>query len=101
MFVQRLNDVTAYTSAGEPILDTFAEVQQIWHPWRRRYDLFIRFVHRNAYRVDYNHHSMIFHFVQRGVAPNSLDSFRTTAGTRAFDILPIRKGRFGVFGMEF
>ncbi|KAM5533254.1 hypothetical protein V8D89_013031 [Ganoderma adspersum] len=24
------------------VLDTFAEVQQRWHPWRRRYDLFLR-----------------------------------------------------------
>ncbi|KAH9934681.1 Scramblase-domain-containing protein [Fomitopsis serialis] len=33
MFVQRLQ--------GEPVLDTFGEVQQLWHPWRRRYDLFL------------------------------------------------------------
>ncbi|RDB20951.1 hypothetical protein Hypma_011469 [Hypsizygus marmoreus] len=39
MFVQRLKE---YTLDGEPVLDTFAEVQQVWHPWRRRYDLFIR-----------------------------------------------------------
>ncbi|KAI8998497.1 Scramblase-domain-containing protein [Trametes punicea] len=42
MYVQRLKDFDAYTPEGEPILDTFAEVQQRWHPWRRRYDLFIR-----------------------------------------------------------
>ncbi|KAH9857035.1 Scramblase-domain-containing protein [Lenzites betulinus] len=42
MYVQRLKDFAAYTSEGEPILDTFAEVQQRWHPWRRRYDLFLR-----------------------------------------------------------
>lgn len=39
MFVQRLNE---YTPKGEPVLDTFAEVQQQWHLWRRRYDLFLR-----------------------------------------------------------
>jgi hypothetical protein len=27
---------------GEPLLATFAECQQRWHPWRRRYDLFVR-----------------------------------------------------------
>ncbi|KAI0363470.1 Scramblase-domain-containing protein [Pilatotrama ljubarskyi] len=42
MYVQRLKDFDAYTPEGEPILDTFAEVQQRWHPWRRRYDLFLR-----------------------------------------------------------
>ncbi|TFK42716.1 Scramblase-domain-containing protein [Crucibulum laeve] len=42
MFVQRLKDFSEYTSEGEPVLDTFGEVQQIWHPWRRRYDLFLR-----------------------------------------------------------
>lgn len=44
MYVQRLQAGTEHTPSGEPILDTFAEVQQVWHPWRRRYDLFIRFV---------------------------------------------------------
>ena len=44
MFVQRLKDLTEYTGDGEPILDTFGEVKQVWHPWRRRYDLFIRSV---------------------------------------------------------
>ncbi|KAI0780774.1 Scramblase-domain-containing protein [Trametes elegans] len=42
MYVQRLKDFNQYTPEGEPILDTFAEVQQVWHPWRRRYDLFLR-----------------------------------------------------------
>ncbi|OSD08703.1 Scramblase-domain-containing protein [Trametes coccinea BRFM310] len=42
MYVQRLKDFDAYTPEGEPILDTFAEVQQRWHPWRRKYDLFLR-----------------------------------------------------------
>lgn len=43
MFVQRLKDLTDRTPRkDEPILDTFAEVQQRWHLWRRRYDLFIR-----------------------------------------------------------
>ncbi|EIW85426.1 Scramblase-domain-containing protein [Coniophora puteana RWD-64-598 SS2] len=48
MFVQRLKDLKAYTPEGEPILDTFGEVQQEWHLWRRRYDLFLR----DAPRVD-------------------------------------------------
>ncbi|KAF8078084.1 Scramblase-domain-containing protein [Lyophyllum atratum] len=39
MYVQRLKE---YSPDGEPVLDTFGEVQQIWHPWRRRYDLFLR-----------------------------------------------------------
>lgn len=43
MFVQRTKDLPDRTPAeDEPILDTFAEVQQRWHLWRRRYDLFIR-----------------------------------------------------------
>jgi len=44
MFVQRLKDLTEYARDGELILDTFGEVKQVWHPWRRRYDLFIRSV---------------------------------------------------------
>ncbi|KAH7889834.1 Scramblase-domain-containing protein [Phlebopus sp. FC_14] len=42
MFVQRLKDFHSYTPEGEPVLDTFAEVQQQWHLWRRRYDLFLK-----------------------------------------------------------
>ena len=42
MYIQRLKDYDNYTPEGEPILDTFAEVQQRWHIWRRRYDLFLR-----------------------------------------------------------
>ncbi len=42
MFVQGLKDWHDYTPAGEPVLDTFAEAQQIWHLWRRKYDLFLR-----------------------------------------------------------
>lgn len=44
MYVQRLKGSMEQTTEGEPILDTLGEVQQVWHPWRRRYDLFIRFV---------------------------------------------------------
>ncbi|KAG1784579.1 Scramblase-domain-containing protein, partial [Suillus plorans] len=40
-FVQRLKDLHEYTPEGEPVLDTFAEVQQEWHLWRRRYHLFL------------------------------------------------------------
>ncbi|KAI0957426.1 hypothetical protein AcW1_005822 [Taiwanofungus camphoratus] len=42
MYVQRLKGLDEYTPEGEPILDTFAECQQQWHLWRRRYDLFLR-----------------------------------------------------------
>jgi len=42
MYVQRLKDWHEYAPTGEPVLDTFAEAQQRWHPWRRRYDLFLR-----------------------------------------------------------
>lgn len=43
MFVQRLKNLSdRATAADEPVLDAFAEVQQRWHLWRRRYDLFIR-----------------------------------------------------------
>ncbi|KAF8630376.1 hypothetical protein AX15_002938 [Amanita polypyramis BW_CC] len=42
MYVQKLQGLCAYTPKDEPILDTFGEVQQIWHPWRRCYDVFLR-----------------------------------------------------------
>ncbi|GJE95179.1 Scramblase-domain-containing protein [Phanerochaete sordida] len=42
MYVQRLLDYNKYTPEGEPVLDSFAEVQQRWHLWRRRYDLFLQ-----------------------------------------------------------
>ncbi|KAF8969932.1 Scramblase-domain-containing protein [Flammula alnicola] len=42
MFVQRLKDRSHSPPDPEPVLETFGEVQQIWHPWRRRYDLFLR-----------------------------------------------------------
>ncbi|KAI0273657.1 Scramblase-domain-containing protein, partial [Gloeopeniophorella convolvens] len=42
MYVQGLKDWHEYTPGGEPVLDTFAEAQQRWHLWRRRYDLFLR-----------------------------------------------------------
>lgn len=40
MFVQHPKDAPE----GELVLNSFAEVQQEWHPWRRRYDLFLRYV---------------------------------------------------------
>lgn len=44
MFVQRLKNLSDRAPAeDEPVLDSFAEVQQRWHLWRRRYDLFIRY----------------------------------------------------------
>lgn len=45
MYVQRPNpelEVVESPSSTETVLDTFAEVQQVWHPFRRRYDLFLR-----------------------------------------------------------
>ena len=43
MFVQRLKNLSDRTATEDkPVLDTFAEVQQRWHLWRRRYDLFIQ-----------------------------------------------------------
>lgn len=52
MYVQRMNtDSTVH--GEEPVMDTFAEVQQRWHPWRRRYDLFLRQApHRILSKVD-------------------------------------------------
>ncbi|KAI1794513.1 Scramblase-domain-containing protein [Ganoderma leucocontextum] len=41
MYVQRLN-TDANIQGEELVMDTFAEVQQRWHLWRRRYDLFLR-----------------------------------------------------------
>lgn len=41
MYVQRMKEGSEFTTEGDPILETFAEVQQRWHLWRRRYDLFI------------------------------------------------------------
>ena len=49
MYVQRLKDWHDYTPTGEPVLDTFAEAQQRWHAWRRRYDLFLRCGARSPY----------------------------------------------------
>ncbi|KAF8742743.1 hypothetical protein AX14_002545 [Amanita brunnescens Koide BX004] len=42
MYVQKVKHPDRKLSTGEPVLDTFGEVQQIWHPWRRRYDAFLR-----------------------------------------------------------
>lgn len=44
MFVQRPVDHLACDPEGRPVLDTFAEVQQQWHLWKRRYNLFLRYV---------------------------------------------------------
>ncbi|KAK7049248.1 hypothetical protein VNI00_005849 [Paramarasmius palmivorus] len=48
MYVQQPLDPqnTPAVENGAPLdlLDTFAEVQQVWHPFRRRYDLFLRCV---------------------------------------------------------
>ncbi|KAN0075268.1 Scramblase domain containing protein [Tylopilus felleus] len=41
MFVQSPRDYPA-ASEGQLVLDTFAEVHQEWHLWRRRYNLFLR-----------------------------------------------------------
>jgi hypothetical protein len=41
MYVESLKDWHEYTPSGQPVLDTFAEAQQRWHLWRRRYDLFL------------------------------------------------------------
>lgn len=52
MYVQRLN-TDANIQGEELVMDTFAEVQQRWHPWRRRYDLFLRQTpHRILSKVD-------------------------------------------------
>ncbi|KAI0319794.1 Scramblase-domain-containing protein [Amylostereum chailletii] len=43
MFVQRLKESPEHDSVDEePVLETFAEGQQSWHLWRRRYDLFLK-----------------------------------------------------------
>lgn len=42
MFVQRLKDLSDSPHEADPVHETFGEVQQIWHLWRRRYDLFLR-----------------------------------------------------------
>ncbi|KAJ4488478.1 Scramblase-domain-containing protein [Lentinula aciculospora] len=42
MFVQCPHPGQEVADRSSAILDTFAEVQQIWHPFRRRYDLFLR-----------------------------------------------------------
>lgn len=43
MFVQRLLDSNSYKPEDEPVLDTLAEVQQRWHFWRRKYELFLKY----------------------------------------------------------
>lgn len=47
MLVQRRRDRDHEPDA----LDTFGEVQQIWHPWRRRYDLFLRYAALMAHPI--------------------------------------------------
>ncbi|KAJ7582641.1 Scramblase-domain-containing protein [Mycena floridula] len=42
MYVQRRLESGELGPDGEPVLDTFAEVQQVWHLIRRRYDMFLR-----------------------------------------------------------
>ncbi|ESK92861.1 scramblase family protein [Moniliophthora roreri MCA 2997] len=42
MYVQHPPDLQETAEDGTPVLDTLAEVQQVWHPLRRRYDLFLR-----------------------------------------------------------
>ncbi|KAF9532309.1 Scramblase, partial [Crepidotus variabilis] len=42
MFVQRMKDHSGMIPKAEPQLETFGEVQQEWHLWRRRYNLFLR-----------------------------------------------------------
>ena len=43
MFVQRLKNCEEDTMRDDPLLETFSEVQQRWHLWRRRYDLFLEY----------------------------------------------------------
>ncbi|KAJ4001486.1 Scramblase-domain-containing protein [Lentinula boryana] len=42
MYVQRPHTGQEVAEGSPAVLDTFSEVQQIWHPFRRRYDLFLR-----------------------------------------------------------
>ncbi|KAI6019746.1 Scramblase-domain-containing protein [Pisolithus orientalis] len=42
MFVQRSPPSDLSPPSGQPVLDIFAEVQQEWHLWRRRYNLFLK-----------------------------------------------------------
>ncbi|KAK2467023.1 hypothetical protein APHAL10511_001281 [Amanita phalloides] len=51
MYVQRLHNSDKNSLASGPALDTFGEVQQIWHPWRRRYDAFLREKHRRVLSI--------------------------------------------------
>lgn len=44
MFVQRLLDSQSPGLHNKQVLDTFAEVQQEWHLWRRKYNLFLKYV---------------------------------------------------------
>jgi len=43
MFVQRPLDSQSPGLHDKQVLDTFAEVQQEWHLWRRKYNLFLRY----------------------------------------------------------
>ncbi|KIO13185.1 hypothetical protein M404DRAFT_122509 [Pisolithus tinctorius Marx 270] len=42
MFIQRSPPSDLSPPSGQPVLDVFAEVQQEWHLWRRRYNLFLK-----------------------------------------------------------
>lgn len=43
MFVHQIRNGSELEVNAEPTHDILGEVQQIWHPWRRRYDLFLRY----------------------------------------------------------
>lgn len=100
MFVQRLKEYTEYTPDREPILDTFGEVQQIWHPWRRRYDLFVRLVSHRRILMTILTNTCLFS-QQRERNPYSDHNVRVSTGTGPLHPYPVRSGRLRILILAF
>jgi hypothetical protein len=48
MYVERLKDFQTYTLEERPVLETIGEAHQKWHLWRRRYELFLKYIDASA-----------------------------------------------------
>lgn len=82
MFVQRPIDYFARTPEGQLVLDNFAEVQQEWHLWKRRYNLFLRYVYSSSLSTmlseQSTHWVVSYRFLDR-TTPPAIVSNRTTS----------------------
>jgi len=74
MYAQRRTDET-----DQGALETFAEAQQRWHPWRRRYDLYMR--------KEGNVHSISEEAATTSVGPEFVQFARVDAGLWAWNFV--------------